>query len=104
MKTKFMSLIVWVAFIAMMILLVGCTIEPFSYRDAKGREVASLGSSLLTKAAQRDLRITRADGTTIESRTSTKDETKLAAVIGNQALMNKAAPIASGAGELMKKQ
>lgn len=104
MKTKILAVIVWLAFIAMMILLAGCTIEPLIYTDAKGREVASLGSSLLTKATQRDLTIRKADGTTIESRTTGKDETKAASVIGNQTLMNKAAPIASGAGSYLTKQ
>jgi hypothetical protein len=54
---------------------VSCTISPVVYTDSKGRDVAWLGGSAITKSKDHMASITRPDGTVISTRTVGKDET-----------------------------
>jgi hypothetical protein len=71
-----------------------CSIEPVVYSDAKGREVAWLGGSVLTKSKGLERRIVRADGTVLESKTAERNETAVpvtGAMVGmGETLLNKA--------------
>ena len=60
--------------------LTACTVEPFTYKDSKGREVASLGGGILRKSKARNLSITKSDGTVIKADTTEEDETRAASV------------------------
>lgn len=51
-----------------------CTINPTLYTDAKGRDVVTLGGSLLTKVKAESASITRPDGTTLSFTRSGKNE------------------------------
>ena len=55
--------------------LCSCTISPVVYTDAKGRDVAWLGGSLVTKSKEQFASITRPDGTVITHQIVGKDET-----------------------------
>ena len=57
------------------LLLTSCSIAPVVYTDAKGRDVAWLGGSLVTRSKDHMASITRPDGTVISTRTVGKDET-----------------------------
>ena len=71
-----------------------CSIEPVVYSDVKGRDVAWLGGSLLTKSKGMERRIVRADGTVLESKTGERNETAVpvtGAMVGmGETLLNKA--------------
>jgi hypothetical protein len=75
-QTKLTSILCLVIFIgSLLLLLCACTINPVVYTDAKGRDVAWLGGSAITKSKDHMASITRPDGTVITTRTVGKDET-----------------------------
>jgi hypothetical protein len=59
------------------LVLVSCTLNPTVYTDNKGREIVTLGASVMTKSKVEYAAITRKDGTRIEHFRSGKDETAI---------------------------
>lgn len=57
-----------------LLLLSSCTINPTLYTDAKGRDVVTLGGSILTKVKAESASIARPDGTTLSFTRSGKNE------------------------------
>lgn len=55
-------------------MLASCTMNPTLYKDAKGRDVVTLGGSLLTKVKAESASITRPDGTVLTYTRSGKNE------------------------------
>lgn len=51
-----------------------CTMNPTLYKDAKGRDVVTLGGSLLTKVKTESASITRPDGTVLTYNRTGKNE------------------------------
>jgi hypothetical protein len=99
-QTKLTSLICLIAVMLFAALcLCSCTLNPTIYTDNKGREIVTLGASVMTKAKEEYAAITRPDGTRIEHYRTGKDETAIPRyAIQAQA----AAAIASVAGSVTK--
>ena len=58
----------------LLFMFTACTMNPTLYKDAKGRDVVTLGGSLLTKVKTESASITRPDGTVLTYNRTGKNE------------------------------
>lgn len=95
-----MKTLTFIALTFLCLALCQCSIEPVVYADDKGRDVAWLGGSLLTKSKGMERRIVRADGTVLESKTAERNET---AVPVTQGMIGLGGQIVGETGDTLRK-